>query len=105
VNLPIELTVDKKEIEEFSDYVTFFERIMELGKKGLYVQRYKGLGEMNPEQLWETTLNPENRNLLRVTIDDAMGADDTFSILMGEQVEPRRKFIHDNALLAGELDI
>jgi DNA gyrase subunit B len=105
VNLPIELTVDKKEIEEFSDYVTFFERIMQLGKKGLYVQRYKGLGEMNPEQLWETTLNPENRNLLRVTIDDAMGADDTFSILMGEQVEPRRKFIHDNALLAGELDI
>ena len=105
VTLPIQLTVDKKDVEEFNDYITFYERIMELGKKGLYVQRYKGLGEMNPEQLWETTLNPENRNLLRVTIEDAMGADDTFSILMGEQVEPRRKFIHDNALLAGELDI
>jgi DNA gyrase subunit B len=78
---------------------------METGKKGLYMQRYKGLGEMNPEQLWETTLNPANRNLLRVTIDDAMAADETFSILMGEQVEPRRKFIHDNALLAKELDV
>ncbi|MGE4131382.1 MAG: DNA topoisomerase (ATP-hydrolyzing) subunit B [Bdellovibrionales bacterium] len=90
---------------EYTDYVEFYNYVMELGKKGIYVQRYKGLGEMNPEQLWETTLNPENRNLLRVTIDDAIAADETFSILMGEQVEPRRKFIHDNALLAKELDV
>lgn len=106
VKLPIKLKAEEKDsIQEFADYVEFYEHIMEVAKKGLYVQRYKGLGEMNPDQLWETTLNPEHRNLLRVTIDDAMSADDTFSILMGEQVEPRRKFIHDNALLAGELDV
>jgi DNA gyrase subunit B len=102
--LPIRLQQDG-ETAEFSDYYAFYSHVMELGKKGNYVQRYKGLGEMNPEQLWSTTLNPENRNLLRVTIQDAMVADETFSILMGEQVEPRRKFIHDNALLAKELDV
>ncbi len=105
VPLPVQVNEIGGETVEFSDYVEFYSYVVEAGKKGIYVQRYKGLGEMNPEQLWETTLNPENRNLLRVTIDDAMAADETFSILMGEQVEPRRKFIHDNALLAKELDI
>ncbi len=105
VPLPVTTTVDGEEPVEFKDYTEFYNFVMELGKKGIYVQRYKGLGEMNPEQLWSTTLNPENRNLLRVTIADAMAADETFSILMGEQVEPRRKFIHDNALLAKELDV
>jgi DNA gyrase subunit B len=106
VPLPVMVKAEKEEeATEFKNYVDFYNFVMETGKKGNYVQRYKGLGEMNPEQLWETTLNPENRNLLRVNITDAMSADETFSILMGEQVEPRRKFIHDNALLAKELDV
>lgn len=90
---------------EFSTYNDFYTHVMESTKKGIYIQRYKGLGEMNPEQLWETTLNKENRTLLKVTIDDAVAADETFSILMGEMVEPRRQFIHDNALLARGLDV
>jgi len=104
VTLPIKVK-EGSETEEFEDYIEFKKQVMEKSKKGLYVQRYKGLGEMNPDQLWDTTLNPENRNLLRVTVEDAMTADETFSILMGDQVEPRRKFINDNALLVKELDV
>lgn len=100
------LTIEQGATEHsFEDYNSFFEHVMTSTKKGIYIQRYKGLGEMNPEQLWDTTLNPENRNLLRVTIDDAVAADETFSVLMGEQVEPRRKFINDNALMVKSLDV
>jgi DNA gyrase subunit B len=79
--------------------------LLENGKKGLSVQRYKGLGEMNPDQLWETTMNPDARTLLQIKVEDAVEADEIFTILMGEEVEPRRDFIQNNALSVSTLDI
>ncbi|MFC1489507.1 toprim domain-containing protein, partial [Thermodesulfobacteriota bacterium] len=89
-------------VEDKNRLFSFF---IEEGKKGIGVQRYKGLGEMNPDQLWDTTMNPENRVLLQVKVEDVVETDEIFTILMGEEVEPRREFINHNALEVGTLDI
>jgi DNA gyrase subunit B len=91
------VTIDNEE--------ALLQSLNQLGKEGISVQRYKGLGEMNPEQLWETTMNPETRTLLKVKVEDAVEADEIFSVLMGDEVEQRRRFIEENALFVSRLDI
>jgi DNA gyrase subunit B len=101
---PALVSCDGKDIE-ISNRQELLDFFQERARKGQYIQRYKGLGEMNPEQLWETTMNPEKQSLLQVKVADAVEADRIFTILMGDQVEPRREFIEENALNVSNLDI
>jgi len=95
----------EKVLETVDSLSALIDYVIGAGKRGFAIQRYKGLGEMNPAQLWETTMNPEKRTLLQVRIEDAVAADEIFTTLMGDQVEPRRDFIYKNALYASNLDV
>ena len=102
---PLFSVIEDKETRKADNLFEVAEILKEFGQRGMEIQRYKGLGEMNPDQLWETTMDPENRTLVKVDLLDAAKADRMFSILMGDNVEVRRTFIEDNALLVDQLDI
>jgi DNA gyrase subunit B len=99
------IKVEGKADEVVESRQQLLDYVLNRAKKGQYIQRYKGLGEMNPDQLWETTMDPEKRVLLQVKIEDAVEADEIFTVLMGDQVEPRRQFIEQNALNVSNLDV
>jgi DNA gyrase subunit B len=105
LNSPFFLVGDEKDQTKIETKEKLVEYLVDKAKKGTVVQRYKGLGEMNPEQLWQTTMNPDKRGLVKVIIEDAIAADEIFTLLMGDKVEPRREFIQNNALEVTELDI
>ena len=97
--------IKERDVSFGKDFIEILDEIEKSSKKGAYIQRYKGLGEMNPEQLWETTMSPENRRLLKISIADAQSASDTFNLFMGDEVEPRRNYIQDHAKDVKHLDI
>jgi DNA gyrase subunit B len=99
------VTYEDKASSDIANRQELLDHFLVRAKKGQYIQRYKGLGEMNPEQLWETTMDAERRVLLQVAIEDAVEADEIFTVLMGDQVEPRREFIERNALNVANLDV
>ena len=101
--LPLPVTLHGR--DKVGSWLALWRRMLEDARKGYDIQRYKGLGEMNPDQLWETTMDPERRTLLKVSVDDVGQADHVFSVLMGDAVAPRRKFIESNALSVRNLDI
>ena len=103
--LYISQKIKERGVELKGDVLNVLEEIEKNAKKGAYIQRYKGLGEMNPEQLWETTMNPENRRLLKININDAVSASDTFNLFMGDEVEPRRNYIQEHAKDVKHLDV
>ena len=103
--LYISQKIKERGVELKGDVIDVLEEIEKNAKKGAYIQRYKGLGEMNPDQLWETTMNPENRRLLKINIHDAISASDTFNLFMGDEVEPRRNYIQEHAKDVKHLDV